>query len=137
LEVGDVPIVTVAVFDPVPVRDTGPLAVTAEVVLFCAPAVAPVTVTVIVQLAPPASVPPVNVGRLPPVIARLPPHVAVVPLGAVNPASRVSVKANPVSATVAFGFVRVRSRLVVPPSAIDAAPKDFAIVGGALARDWR
>jgi hypothetical protein len=88
-----------------------------------------------VQLAPAARLPPVNVSRLVPVIDRLPPQVAVVPLGAVNPAGSASVKANPVRATVAFGFVRVTSRLVVPPSAIDAPPKDLAIVGGALARD--
>ncbi len=65
--------------DGVPVSGNGPLAVTPEVVLFCVPAEAPVTVTVIVQLTPAANVPPVNVSRLPPVMTRLPPHMAVVP----------------------------------------------------------
>ena len=85
----------------------------------------------IVQLAPAASVPPENVSRLPPVIVRVPPHGAVVPLGAVRPEGSESVKARPVSATVALGFVRVRLRLVVPPTGIDPAPNALAIVGGA------
>src|SRR6266567_6931204 len=121
--------VTVAVLDGVPVSETGPLAVIGDVVLFCVPAEAPVTVTMIAQLAAAANVPPVKVNRLPPVITRLPPHVAVVPLGAVRPDGSVSVNARPVSATVAFGFVSDRSRLVVPLTTIDAAPNDFAFVG--------
>src|SRR4029077_5994336 len=123
--------VTVAVFYGVPVSATGPLAVSAEVVLFCAPNATPVTVTVIVQLPPAASVPPTKVSVLPPEITRLPPQGAVVPLGAVNPTGSVSVKAMPESGTVAFGFVSTRSRFVVPPSGIDPAPNDLAIVGGA------
>src|SRR5439155_415431 len=123
--------VTVAVLDGVPVNETGPLAVTADVVLFCVPAEAPVTVTVIVQFAPAANVPPVKVNRLAPVITRLPPHVAVVPLGAVNPDGSVSVKDRPVRATVAFGFVSRKLVLTVPPRATFAAANDLAIVGGA------
>src|SRR5262249_28262183 len=93
--------------------------------------VVPVTVTVIVQLAPLASVPPVNVSRLLPVMTRLPPQVGVVPLGPVNPAGKLSVNETPVNATVAFGFESTRLRLVVPFWTIDAAPNDFVIVGGA------
>jgi hypothetical protein len=54
--------VTLAVFDVVPVPPSvEPIAL---VVLFFTPDVAPVTVTVIVQFAPAASVPPVNVRTL-------------------------------------------------------------------------
>src|SRR5207302_1002246 len=120
--------VTVAVFDMAPAPDSvepiGP------VVLFLTPAVAPVTVTLIVQLPLAASVPPVNVSVLPPAITRLPPHGVVVPLGAVNPAGSVSVNATPVSPTV-FGFVSRKLMLTVPPNATVAAPNDLTIVGGA------
>jgi hypothetical protein len=51
--------------------------------------------------------------------------------GVVNPAGSVSVKLTPFSATVPFGFVIVKVRLVVPFSGMFAAPNDFAIVGGA------
>jgi len=49
----------------------------------------------------------------------------------VNPAGSVSVNPTPVNATVEFGFVIVKVRLVVPFSGILAAPNDLAIVGGA------
>src|SRR5207237_147850 len=127
--VGGPTTVTVAVFDEAPAPVSFELI--GPVVLFLTPAVAPVTVTVIVQLAPAARVPPVNVSVSPPVMTRLPPQVAVVPLGAVNPAGSVSVKATPVSATVAFGLVSRKLMLTSPPNGMLAAAKDFAIVGGA------
>ena len=68
---------------------------------------------------------------LPPAITRLPPHGAVVPFGAVNPAGSVSVNATPVSATVPFGFASRKLMLTVPPNATVAAANDLAIVGGA------
>src|SRR5207253_1728365 len=126
--VGGATTVTVAVFDVAPAPDS--VALIGPVVLFLIPAVAPVTVTVIVQLAPEANVPPVNVRVFPPAITRLPPHGAVVPLGAVNPAGSVSVNATPVSA-VPFGLVSRKLILTVLPKATVAAAKDLAMVGGA------
>jgi hypothetical protein len=123
--------VTVAVLEVVPVSETGPLAVMEEVVLFWVPMETPVTVTEIGQLAPAASVPPVNVSMLLPVIERVPPQGVVAPLGAVRPEGSKSVKSMPESATVALGFVNVRSRLVVPLKGIDPAPNALPIVGGA------
>src|SRR5262249_38291602 len=64
-------------------------------------------------------------------MTRLPPQVGVVPLGAVSPDGSVSVKAIPLNATVAFGFVTVRFMLVDVLMMIEAAPKVFAIAGGA------
>ena len=49
------------------------------------------TVTGIGQSVALASVPPVKVNKLPPVITNEPPHTALVPLGAVRPAGSVSV----------------------------------------------
>src|SRR5207237_5716895 len=127
--VGGPTTVTVAVFDEAPAPVSFELI--GPVVLFLTPAVAPVTVTVIVQLAPAARVPPVNVSVSPPVMTRLPPQVAVVPLGAVDRAGSVSVRATPVSAAVAFGLVSRKLMLTSPPNGMLAAAKDFAIVGGA------
>jgi len=44
----------------------------------------------------------------------------------------VSVKPTPVKPTVVFGLVIVKLKLVVPPTAMFAAPNDFEIVGGAI-----
>src|SRR5438105_1773820 len=126
--VGGAATVTVAVFDAAPAPDS--VALIGPVVLFLIPVVVPVTVTVIVQLAPAANVPPVNVRVSPPVMTRLPPHGVVVPLGAVNPAGSVSVKATPVSAAV-LGFVSRKLRLRAPDRATVGAANDLAIVGGA------
>jgi hypothetical protein len=49
----------------------------------------------------------------------------------VNPDGSVSLNATPASATVEFGLVIVKFRLVVPLSGILDAPNDLAIVGGA------
>src|SRR5260370_20187437 len=125
--VGGATTVTVAVFDvepaPVSFELIGP------VVLFFTPAVVPVTVTVMVQFALAASVPPENGSVLPPVMTTLPPQCAVVPLRAVRPEGSVSVKATPVRA-VALTLVSRKLMLTVPPSATVGAANDFAIVGG-------
>jgi hypothetical protein len=124
--VGGSTTVTVAVFDgppgPVSVELIGP------VVLFWTPARDPVTGTAMVQLALPASVPPENVNRFPPVIERVPPQDAVAPFEAVRPDGSESVNAIPVS-VVWPGFVTTKLTLTVPPSATFAAENDLAIVG--------
>jgi len=122
--------VTVAVLlvAPVPpfVDDTAP------VVLFLTPAVAPVTVRVKVQLPPPAIVAPLSVIRLLPVTVNVPPHWLEPALfGVVSPGGKVSVNPTPVNATPEFGLVIVKLRLVVPPTAMFAAPNALLIVGGA------
>ena len=50
----------------------------------------------------------------------------------INPAGSVSVMPIPLSAFDPFGFVTVKLRVVVPFSAIVAAPKLFVMVGGAI-----
>src|SRR5215471_15310684 len=109
--VGGATTVIVAVLLVVPVP---PLAdVTAPVVLFLTPAVVPVTVIVNVQPEPAASVAPVSVSVLLPVIASVPPHCDDEPLTAVKPAGRVSVNPTPVNAAAEFGLVRVNVKVVV------------------------
>jgi hypothetical protein len=127
--VGGVNTFTVAVFDTAPVSVTGPVAPTAVVVLFLAPAVVPVTVTLITQFALAANVPPVNVNRFVPLTTKLPPHVAVVPFTAVNPAGSVSVKLSPDSAVPVFGFVTVMFITDVPPTAMLGVTKALLMVG--------
>ena len=64
----------------------------------------------------------------------VPPHVLTSAFGVATtrPAGRGSVKPTPVSATVfAAGFVSVIVRPVVPPVGTVAAPKAFAMSGGA------
>jgi len=73
--VGGATTVTVAVFEAAPVPVSFELI--GPVVLFLTPAVVPVTVTVIVQLPPAPRLPPAKASELPPVIVRVPPHVAV------------------------------------------------------------
>ena len=51
----------------------------------------------------------------------------------VIPAGSVSVKATPVSAAAAFELPMVKFKLVVPFSGMLAAPKDLAMLGGAIA----
>lgn len=62
------------------------------------------------------------------------PQEPVKPLGVeiTKPAGSVSLKATPVSATVALGFVMVKLRVVVPFRLMLAAPKAFAIDGGPI-----
>jgi hypothetical protein len=62
-----------------------------------------------------------------------PPQEPVSPFGVAmrRPEGNVSVKPTPESAVDAFGLAIVKLKLVDPPAGILAAPKDFAIVGGA------
>lgn len=130
LIVGGLATVSVAVLLVAPVPPLVEL--TAPVVLFFTPAVAPVTVTVNVQVPPAATDPPVSEIVFVPVIVNVPPpQVLDVPLTTVRPVGSTSVTATPLSATVAFGFVIVKLRLVVAPNAMFGAPKALLIVGGA------
>ena len=105
---------------------------TVVVVLFLMPAVAPVTVTVMVHDEPAAIVPPVNVNKFDPVMTKLPPQTAVVLLTAINPAGKGSVKATPVKLIALFGLAITIVSVAVPDSAIAEVENDFEIVGGAL-----
>jgi hypothetical protein len=105
--------------------------VTAPVVLFHVPAVAPVTVRLITQGEPLATV--ALERETTPVAATVvsvPPHCAEELSVMVRPAGRVSEKLTPVSGPVEFGFVIVKLRLVVVPSGMLAAPKALLMVGG-------
>src|SRR6185369_17391123 len=86
--------------------------------------------TVMVQLAPPARVPPVKVKVLPPVMTMLPPQVDVVPLVADRPAGRTSVKEMPVRPKAPVGLVIRKLALTLPFKATFGAANDAAIVGG-------
>lgn len=109
--------------------------VTLPVVFVCNPAAVPVTLTENVQLALAAIVPPLRLMTFVPAVAVIvpAPQVPVRPFGVeiTRPAGSVSLKATPVSATVVFGLVMVKLRLVEPFSGMLAAPKAFAMVGGA------
>src|SRR6185312_13871569 len=109
--------------------------VTFPVVLFCVPAVIPVTLTENVQEAFAASVPPDRLMTLVPCVAvTVPvPQEPVSPLGVemTRPAGRVSVKATPDSAAVTFGLLMVKLRDVEPFSGMLAAPNALSMTGGA------
>jgi hypothetical protein len=102
--------------------------------LLFVPGAVPVTFTEKVQLAEAVSVAPDKVTDPDPPVAVIvpPPQVPVKPLGVETaiPAGKVSVKATPVSAIDVFGLVTVKLRLVLPPTAIDAAPKLLVMDGG-------
>src|SRR5881392_1548592 len=105
--------------------------VTATVVLFLVPEVAPVTVTLNIQVPLAAIESPLSVMVLGVVIVSDPPQVAVGPeVATVNPAGSVSVNPTPVNPTVEFGFVIVKVSAVVPPIGMAAAPNIFEITGG-------
>jgi hypothetical protein len=107
--------------------------VTAPVVLFCAPAVIPVTFTVKLQDALAANVPLDKLTLVEPATAApVPPQVLANPFGVAttSPAGKESVNATPVSARLAFGLLIEIVSDVPPFSGIVAAPNTFAIVGG-------
>jgi len=122
-------IVAVLLVPPVP-----PFAAeTVPVVLFFTPAVAPVTVTVIVQVLLGAIDPPLKLIVSGAVVVSVPPQNAVGPeVGTVNPAGRVSVNATPVRVVVVFGLVTMNVSTLVPPSGIVAASNDLEIDGGPI-----
>src|SRR5260221_2169845 len=102
--------------------------------LFFTPAVVPVTLMDNVHEALTATVPPDRLTDPEPATAvAVPPHVLDSPFGVATtkPAGRVSVKATPVNATLAFGLVMVKVKLVEPFNGIVAAPNALVIVGGA------
>jgi hypothetical protein len=109
--------------------------VTALVMLFFCPADVAVTFTLNVHDAFAANVAPDKLTLLDPATAVIvpPPQLPVSPLGVdtTRPAGSVSVKPTPDSAVVAFGFVSVKVKLVLPFTCTALAPKLFAIVAGA------
>jgi hypothetical protein len=108
--------------------------VTLPVVLFCKPAVVPVTFTENVQELLAAIVPPLRLITFVPAVAVIvpAPQVPVRPFGVeiTRPAGSVSVKPTPVSAVVVLLFWMVKLRLVEPFSGILAAPKALIMTGG-------
>jgi hypothetical protein len=116
----------VLLVEPVPPFE----ALTAPLVLFFTPAVAPVTVTVIVQLPLFAIEPPLKLMVPGAVVVSVPPHADDVPVGTVSPEDSVSVNVIPFSVVVVLGLVTVNVSTVVPPSGIVIASNDFEIDGG-------
>ena len=101
--------------------------------LFFTPAVVPCTLMETTQDALAARVPAeILACPEPETAAAVPPQELVRPLGVATtkPAGRLSVNANPLSATAALGFVTLNVNEVVPFRGIVAAPKTFVIVGG-------
>lgn len=113
-----------ALFVPVVVEVTNPL------MLLCGPAVVAVTVAVTVQFAPAASVPPVNESVLGAVRVNVPAHCTDDPEVTVSPAGKVSVKATPLTATLALGLVTVKVSVDVAPTATVLGAKLLVMVGG-------
>jgi len=102
--------------------------------LFCTPAVVPVTFTEKVHEVLVGKVVPARLTTVAPEAAVIvpPPHDPVRPFGEETdkPAGRPSVKATPVSGMVfAGGFVIVKLSEVVPPSGMVGAPKVLVICG--------
>src|SRR5512140_3150095 len=111
--------------------------ITAPVTLVCVPSASPVTFALNVHEPPAARVAPVKLIAPDPAVATMvpPPQLPVSPFGdaTARPAGSVSVKPTPVNAVEAFGLVSVKLREVDPFRGMLAAPKDFPIVGGAVA----
>jgi hypothetical protein len=112
---------------PLSVDEIGP------VVLFCTPAVMPVTFRLIEHDALAASVPPVRLIEPDPAAAvTVPLQVVANPLGVetCKPAGNVSLKATPVRASDALGLLSVKVSEVFAPTRMVAAPNALEIVGG-------
>src|ERR1700724_2800731 len=131
--VGGEATVTVAVLLATPVPQLVEL--TAPVVLFFTPVVVPVTLTVSVQFMFTPTVPPdreINWVLAVAVTDPLQPFTTPGVLATVSPVGSVSLNATPVCDTVlAAGFVIVNVTVVLAFNPTNAAPKAFAIVGGA------
>ena len=110
--------------------------VTALVVLFCVPAVVPVTLTLNVHEALAASVAPAKLTLPDPAVAVIvpPPQLPVSPFGVATarPAGNASVKPTPVNVE-ALGLVMVKLSEVDPLSGMLPAPNAIAMVGGKVA----
>src|SRR6266851_4384733 len=108
---------------------------TAPVVLFCVPAAMPLTLTAKLHGALAARVAPERLTLLEPAAAVIvpPPHEPVSPLGVetTSPEGSVSVNPIPLREVALFGLERLNVNVVEPFNGIEAAPKDFPIVGGA------
>jgi len=107
--------------------------VTLPVVLTLVPPPATaLTVTVTVQLAEGANVPPLRL-KLWGLTVAVPPQVLVAPLGTstFSPKGMLSVTATPVSVTAGFGLLMVSVKLVVEPTASVVTPNALVIDGGA------
>jgi len=65
------------------------------------------------------------------VVVKVPPHTVVLESATVTPAGSVSVNPTPVSATVEFGLVIVKVRVLVPFTGMFVGLNDLAIEGGA------
>ena len=89
-----------------------------------------VTVTLIVQEALTASVPPLNEIVRGAVVDNVPPHCEDEPVVTVRPLGRVSVKLTPVNATPVFGFVTVNVSVDVAPMATGFGENALPIVAG-------
>jgi hypothetical protein len=89
------------------------------VVLFFAPRLVPVTLTLMAHWPDAASTPPVRLIELLPAMAlRLPPQLelALGGLDSTRPAGRLSVKETPLSPIVVFGFMMANPSPVEPPN---------------------
>jgi hypothetical protein len=109
---------------------------TLPVVLFCAPAVVPVTLTENVHEPFPDKLAPDRLIVLVPCVAVMvpPPQEPVNPLGfeIARPEGRVSLNPTPVTPALLV-FLTVNDKLVLPPvSGIEAAPNVLLTVGGAI-----
>ena len=102
---------------------------TAPVVVVYEPAVAPVTVTGTGRVPAADTEAPLRVMVLPPVIVSVPPPTLELPLATVKPLGSVSVKATPVSVVLAFEFVIVKVKVLVPFTAMDVGLNEAAIEG--------
>ena len=111
--------------------------VTAPVTLFFAPSVMAVTFTLKLHEALAARAAPVKLTAPDPAVAAIvpPPQLPVSPFGdeTTRPAGSASVKPMPVNAVEALALLIVKLREVDPFSEMLAAPKDFRIIGGAMA----
>ena len=106
---------------------------TVLVVLTLVPFVAPVTVTLNVQKAFAASVPPLNEIDDGAVVLRLPPQTEVGPLVAIDtPAGNGSVNPMPVSEFDWLGLVIVNDSVEVEPVRSEVGENDFPREGGAM-----
>ena len=94
----------------------------------------PTTFTENVQEPPAAMVPPDKLTTEAEVVMVPDPQEPVRPFGlaTARPAGSVSPNATPLRATVAFGFVMVKLRVVVPFRLMLAAPKALAMDGGPI-----
>lgn len=96
------------------------------------PAVAPVTVTLKLQLPPAPSAPPVNaMVPVEAVVTRLfvPPQLEDVEFPMDRPDGKTSENATPLRDALAFGLVMLKVSVDVPFNAIEVGEKLFVIVG--------